>query len=596
MECSLSHSPSSLSEKLSRVMFAKVVEYLTVADFQAFHPISSRCRDGLRYRLADDPTLLREWETHLANICNRRVWVGIRVKPQEVESCMEIVKRRISVEGTQFFFNRVFDGNATQAQVWNELNPMLWHCMKKRESACLMAYGQTGSGKTHTMFGNPEIPGEEGMAIRAVRALGALLKQHGRKKSGKLPEVKLSFLEVYNEKVRDLLGDQKLCPLSTKQGRVEPQGLTHYSCNLESIEQDVVHWINEGAASRVVGRTVFNPQSSRSHAVATLHIHWGDCKAEEDTTSTTRIYLVDLAGSERAGQYALSAQQLKEGSNINKSLSVLGRVVSALARGGKERVPVRDSTLTWLLSDAIASNTARIFMVAAVQPAHAAETLSTLRYAHQYSMYGSSDLDARVHQATERCRSLRTSDLPRAQNEFDEILFKINFQGRVAAKWNLATLRNQAVRITLESQALFGSNPFFTWTDAHQGKAFLRTVGYIRQSVSGPPPAPERADLEDGRVVLEDQPQRADAPFGVWWPPAIPLESLEVVFPGHNGRSDTVLWCPAGAVANADAPRSLREAFGKLQRVEERLQAGESSLATLCQQLSEQQQRWMEED
>lgn len=457
--------------------------------------------------------------------------------------------------------------------------------MKKRESACLMAYGQTGSGKTHTMFGNPEIPGEEGMAIRAVRALGALLKQYAGKNSGK-PEVKLSFLEVYNEKVRDLLGDQKLCPLSSVQGRVEPIGLTHYSCNLESIEQDVVHWINEGAASRVVGRTVFNPQSSRSHAVATLYIHWGDCK-EEDATSTTRIYLVDLAGSERAGQYALSAQQLKEGSNINKSLSVLGRVVSVLARGGKERVPVRDSTLTWLLSDVIASKTARVFMVAAVQPAHAAETLSTLRYAHSYSMYCSGDLDARVHRLTERCRSLKAFDLPSAQNELDEILFKINFQGRIAVKWHVAMLRNLAVRFTPESQALFDSNPFLTWTDAHRGKASLGTVGYIRQSVSGRPPAPDRADLQDGRVVLEEERQIADESH---------LQSLEVVFPGNNGRTDTVLWCPRVAVANVDAPRKLREAFRRLQNVENALLEKESSLAILYQKLLEQQQRWIDED
>jgi len=171
---------------------------------------------------------------------------------------MEVAKRRITIEREQFFFNKVFDVETTQGQVWQDIHPMVRLCMKERKNACLMCYGQTGSGKTHTMFGNPEHPGEEGVAIRAVRALGALLKQHG-KSAGKAPEVELSFLEVYNEKVRDLLGEQKICPLSSKQGRVEAKGLTHYKCSLESIEQEVVHWINEGAASRVVGRTVFNP-------------------------------------------------------------------------------------------------------------------------------------------------------------------------------------------------------------------------------------------------------------------------------------------------------------------------------------------------
>merc|ERR1712124_120662 len=96
-------------------------------------------------------------------------------------------------------------------------------------------------------------------------------------------------------------------------------------------------------------------------------------------------YLVDLAGSERAGQYALSQEQLKEGVNINQSLSTLARVVSTLASGKGEHVPYRDSTLTWLLSDAITGRSARAFMIAAVHPAHQAETLSTLRYAQQYS-------------------------------------------------------------------------------------------------------------------------------------------------------------------------------------------------------------------
>jgi len=486
---------------------------------------------------------------------------------------MEVAKRRITIEREQFFFNKVFDVETTQGQVWQDIHPMVRLCMKERKNACLMCYGQTGSGKTHTMFGNPEHPGEEGVAIRAVRALGALLKQHG-KSAGKAPEVELSFLEVYNEKVRDLLGEQKICPLSSKQGRVEAKGLTHYKCSLESIEQEVVHWINEGAASRVVGRTVFNPQSSRSHAVATLHIHWG--------SQTTRLYLVDLAGSERAGQYALSAQQLKEGSNINKSLSVLGRVVGALARG-KERVPVRDSTLTWLLSDAIASKEARIFMVAAVQPAHAAETLSTLRYAHNYSMFGSHDLDAEVHRLSDSCRQRRHNALPSAQYELDMLLFKFNYQGRVAAKWDLATLRNEAVRITLESQALFDSNAFLTWTDAHHGKATLRTVGYVRQSISGRPPPPE-ADLQDGRRLNVQAGQAVHQSTVV-----------EVVFPGHNGRSDTVLWCPGEAVARVAVPKALRQAFDHLQRIEDKLSADEGKLADLRQKLAEQQQRWMNE-
>jgi len=134
-----------------------------------------------------------------------------------------------------------------------------------------------------------------------------------------------------------------------------------------------------GASTRTVGKTVFNEHSSRSHAIATLHILW------EEGGSETRLYLVDLAGSERAGQYALSAEQLQQGVNINKSLSTMARVITVLASGSAEHVPYRDSTLTWLLSDAITGINARTFMVAAINPLHEAETISTLKYAQQYS-------------------------------------------------------------------------------------------------------------------------------------------------------------------------------------------------------------------
>lgn len=146
------------------------------------------------------------------------------------------------------------------------------------------------------------------------------------------------------------------------------------------LEDQVSNWLEEGAACRSVGKTVFNERSSRSHAIATVHIRW-----EADARHEARVYLVDLAGSERAGQYALGAEQLKQGVNINKSLSTMARVITVMASGAAEHVPYRDSALTWLLSDAITGRNARAFMLATMHPAHAAETLSTLQYAQHYS-------------------------------------------------------------------------------------------------------------------------------------------------------------------------------------------------------------------
>jgi len=161
--------------------------------------------------------------------------------------------------------------------------------------------------------------------------------------------------------------------------RVVARGLSRRTCDLNMLEEQVGDWVHEGASTRTVGKTVFNAHSSRSHAVATIHILWEEGGAE------TRMYLVDLAGSERAGQYALSAEQLQQGVNINKSLSTMARVITVLSSGSAEHVPYRDSTLTWLLSDAITGINARTFMVAAINTQHAPETISTLQYAQQYS-------------------------------------------------------------------------------------------------------------------------------------------------------------------------------------------------------------------
>lgn len=629
-------SARTASSRLTAVLLAEIYEYAQVTSFAHFRRCSSLCHGGLELRLKRDASILQEWTSLLSGLvggADRRVWVGVRARPQDSDGSMEIMKRRITVQGNEFFFNEVFDGAATQAQVWRAVQPSLMRCMLRREHTCLMAYGQTGSGKTHTMFGNPGDVGQEGLAFRAVRGLSRLLKDQ-MAAGGLAPEIEFSFLEVYNEQVNDLLGAQQKCPLASRGGCVEPQGLTRHPCSLDSLEEQVVRWINEGAESRIVGRTVFNPQSSRSHAVATLHIHWEPRREAvqgsegagaqdergrpcgrrgspsgprsrsparsparssasprganlEDSgamNSTTRLYLVDLAGSERAGQYALSAQQLKEGANINKSLSVLGRVVGALSRGKGEHVPVRDSTLTWLLSDAITGQTARTFMVAAVQPAHTAETLSTLRYAHEYSCMGSNDLDARIHRLAEEVRELRHRQLPIMMSHLDELLFKVNFQGRVVVKWSRQALNSRAVRLSKEAQAHFEGHPFLRWTDAHQGKMTMGVLGYVRRVVSGAPPVPTGEDPEDGRVRL----QPTDA--------AAPRVSLEVVFENRSGRTETVLWCPDAAVNTVDPPRDLRAAARRLSEGEQSLLQKEALLSNLRLQLEEQHRRWMESD
>merc|ERR1719424_249689 len=295
-----------------------------------------------------------------------------------------------------FFFDGAFNAAAVQADVWGRVSRPVMTSLLKRKHVCFLAYGQTGSGKTHTMFGDRDTIGAEGVAFRAVRSLSRMI--HGPKVHGKAvtPSVEFSFLEVYNEKVYDLLADQKQLELVTERevkthgtkykaaefsgaGHVVAKGLTRRKCDIDRLEEQIGDWVYEGASTRTVGKTVFNEHSSRSHAIGTVHVTW------EEGGEETRFYLVDLAGSERAGQYALSADQLKQGVNINKSLSTMARVITVLASGAAEHVPYRDSTLTWLLSDAITGINARTFMVAAINPQHVPETVSTLQYAQQYS-------------------------------------------------------------------------------------------------------------------------------------------------------------------------------------------------------------------
>jgi len=296
---------------------------------------------------------------------------------------------------TNFNFDKVFDGATTQHDVWESMAEQVKRCVKMRFNACLMAYGQTGSGKTHTMFGDPRCREGEGVAFRTLRSTTDILRCRvaADEDLRSRMSIQFSFLEVYNENIYDLL-DNKCSHVPIKVSGLH--GLTRFSCGVDQMDEKVHKWIREGAATRTVGKTVFNPHSSRSHAVATIYINWSE-------SCSSCIYLVDLAGSERAGMYSLCAKQLREGCNINQGLSALGRVVATMARGKGEHVAYRDSVLTWLLKDVIIGNGGQAFMLANVNPTSPAETLSTVRYAQQYSALKSGASTALSALGTEIC-------------------------------------------------------------------------------------------------------------------------------------------------------------------------------------------------
>lgn len=255
---------------------------------------------------------------------------------------------------------------------------------------CIFAYGQTGSGKSYTMMGTPDQPG---LIPRTCEDL------FDRIEASQTPDVsynvRVSYFEVYNEHVRDLLVPRTEPPHYLRIRESPSEG--PYIKDLTEVTvrnfSDLMKFMRKGDVSRTTASTKMNDTSSRSHAVFTItlkQIHH-DLSTDETTERTARIRLVDLAGSERAKSTEATGQRLREGSNINKSLTTLGRVIASLAdpkqgRGGKRKgrdvVPYRDSILTWLLKDSLGGNS-KTAMIACISPTDYEETLSTLRYADQ---------------------------------------------------------------------------------------------------------------------------------------------------------------------------------------------------------------------
>ncbi|XP_050554848.1 kinesin-like protein KIF13A isoform X2 [Spodoptera frugiperda] len=256
-------------------------------------------------------------------------------------------------------------------------------------NACIFAYGQTGSGKSYTMMGSPGAD-EGGIIPRLCDSLFERIKVQ-QSPPALTYKVEVSYMEIYNERVHDLLD-----PETTRRSlRVREHAvLGPYVDGLSQLAvtsfQDIDNLMTEGNKSRTVAATNMNSESSRSHAVFSVVLTQTltDAATGVSGEKVARLSLVDLAGSERAVKTGAVGDRLKEGSNINKSLTTLGLVISKLAdqsSGTKNKdkfVPYRDSVLTWLLKDNLGGNSKTV-MVATISPAadNYEETLSTLRYA-----------------------------------------------------------------------------------------------------------------------------------------------------------------------------------------------------------------------
>ncbi|XP_056420667.1 kinesin-like protein KIF1A isoform X2 [Hyla sarda] len=281
---------------------------------------------------------------------------------------------------------------AGQQQVYRDIGEeMLLHAFEGY-NVCIFAYGQTGAGKSYTMMGRQE-PKQQGIIPQLCEDLFSRISDTTNDNMSYSVEV--SYMEIYCERVRDLLNPKNKGNLRVREHPLLGPYVEDLSKLAVTSYQDIQDLMDSGNKARTVAATNMNETSSRSHAVFNIIFtqRRHDADSENSTEKVSKISLVDLAGSERADSTGAKGTRLKEGANINKSLTTLGKVISALAemdsgtnKNKKKKktdfIPYRDSVLTWLLRENLGGNS-RTAMVAALSPAdiNYDETLSTLRYA-----------------------------------------------------------------------------------------------------------------------------------------------------------------------------------------------------------------------
>jgi hypothetical protein len=336
---------------------------------------------------------------------------------------------------------------------------------------CIFAYGQTGSGKSYTMMGTKEQPG------LIPRTCENLFQRIDQEQNGNITyNVHVSYFEIYNEHVRDLLTPRTNPPTHLKIRESKSDGVYVQNLTDSPVKSfsDIRKLMDMGDMNRTVAATKMNDTSSRSHAVFTLTLKQIQHDISTDSTieRTARMRLVDLAGSERANRTEATGARLREGGNINQSLTTLGRVIAALADPKRQRplarpnqvkrradvVPYRDSVLTWLLKDSLGGNS-KTAMVACISPADYEETLSTLRYADQakrirtratvnQDAVSAAERDAQITEMAETIRLLQLSvnaSTTRKRDEVDRADQELEDYQRQVCKMQRAMEESRAV-------------------------------------------------------------------------------------------------------------------------------------------------------
>ncbi|KAM4878385.1 chromosome-associated kinesin KIF4A [Sylvia borin] len=283
-----------------------------------------------------------------------------------------------------FTYDYVFDPSVEQEEVFNTAVSPLVHGIFKGYNATVLAYGQTGSGKTYSMGGAYTASQEHDHSVGVIPRVITLLFEEKQRKQDWNFVLKVSYLEIYNEVILDLLCPSRdRSPISIREDPKEGIKIVGLTERHVTSAEETVSCLEEGNNSRTVASTAMNSQSSRSHAIFTICVNQQK-KNDKNCSFICKLHLVDLAGSERQKKTKAEGDRLKEGININRGLLCLGNVISALGDESKKGgfVPYRDSKLTRLLQDSLGGNS-HTLMLACVSPADSnlEETLNTLRYA-----------------------------------------------------------------------------------------------------------------------------------------------------------------------------------------------------------------------
>ncbi|XP_047425386.1 kinesin family member 5Aa isoform X2 [Mugil cephalus] len=281
----------------------------------------------------------------------------------------------VVVGGRSYVFDRVFPTNTTQEQVYNTCAKQIVKDVLGGYNGTIFAYGQTSSGKTHTMEGKLHDPHQMGIIPRIAEdifnhifAMDENLEFH----------IKVSYFEIYMDKIRDLL-DVTKTNLAVHEDKNRVPYVKGCTERFVSSPDEVMDVIDEGKSNRHVAVTNMNEHSSRSHSIFLINIKQEHVETEQKLCG--KLYLVDLAGSEKVSKTGAAGAVLDEAKNINKSLSALGNVISALAEGTKSHVPYRDSKMTRILQDSLGGNCrTTMFICCSPSSYNDAETKSTLMF------------------------------------------------------------------------------------------------------------------------------------------------------------------------------------------------------------------------